>query len=255
MDGRQSILVILLMVASTSGCTKREMAKSSSVVSFREVSFAAHSFEVADVNHHLSDIQLYYLDARGQRIGTLEKLAQISAASGRRLLFATNAGMFNPDFSPCGLLVQNGVERAPLNLREGEGNFYLKPNGVFFIGRDGAKVVDATKYALVAANVRLATQSGPMLVIDGQIHPKFAQHSNNRRIRSGAGVISPEHVVFVLSREPVTFYEFASLFRDSLRCQNALYLDGDISAFYRSDAPAPQTPREYGVMIGVTTQR
>lgn len=231
------------------------MTKSSSAVSFHDVNFAGHSFEVADVDHHLDDINLYYVNANGQRIGTLEKLARISAASGRSLPFATNAGMFNPDFSPCGLLVQDGVERAPLNLREGEGNFYLKPNGVFLIGRDGAKVVDATKYASVAANVRLATQSGPVLVIDGQIHPKFAQNSNNRRIRSGVGVVSREHVVFALSRAPVTFYEFASLFRDSLECQNALYLDGDISTFYPSDARAPQTPHEYGVMIGVTTKR
>lgn len=255
MDFFRCMTVILLAAALISGCRRHEMTKSSSAVSFREIRFAGRSFEVADVDHHLDDIKLYYATANGQRIGTLEKLAQISAESGRRLLFATNAGMFNPDFSPCGLLVQDGVERAPLNLRKGEGNFYLKPNGVFLIGRDGAKVVDATKYASVAANARLATQSGPMLVMDGQIHPKFAQNSNNRRIRSGVGVVSPDHVVFVLSREPVTFYEFASLFRDSLGCQNALYLDGDISTFYRSGAPAPQTPREYGGMVGVTTQR
>ena len=231
------------------------MSKSNPPVSFREVNFAGHSFEAADVDHHLGDIKLYYLDAGGQRIATLEKLAQISATSGQRLLFATNAGMFNPDFSPCGVFVQNSVERAPLNLREGDGNFYLKPNGVFLIGRDGAKVVDATKYAAVAANVRLATQSGPMLVIDGNINSKFALNSINRRIRSGVGIVSPDHVVFVLSREPVTFYEFASLLRDLLKCQNALYLDGDISRFYPGDSTGQQTPREFGIMIGVTASK
>lgn len=224
-------------------------------MSFRDVSFDGSSFEVADVDQHLDDIKIFYIDSRGQRIGTLEKLDRLLTASGQRLLFSTNAGMFNPDFTACGLLVQNGVERAPLNVREGEGNFYLKPNGVFLIGRDGAKVVDATIYASVAANVRLATQSGPMLVIDGEINSKFAKNSNNRRIRSGVGVVSPDHVVFVLSREPVTFYEFASLFRDVLGCQNALYLDGDISAFYRSGASTQQTPHEYSGMIAVTAQR
>jgi uncharacterized protein YigE (DUF2233 family) len=47
--------------------------------------------------------------------------------------------------------------------------------------------------------------------------------------------------VFVISEDPVSFHEFASLFRDTLDCPDALYLDGVISSLHsaklrRSDA-------------------
>lgn len=52
-----------------------------------------------------------------------------------------NGGIFEPGFVPSGLLVQDGVELTPINRNNGEGNFFLKPNGVFLPGPKGAAVI------------------------------------------------------------------------------------------------------------------
>lgn len=145
--------------------------------------------------------------------------------------------------------MENGKELAPLNLDDGKGNFFMKPNGVFVLGKSGPAVVASPAYAAYAAragDVRLATQSGPMLVIDGKLHPRFDPDSPSRYVRNGVGVLDGK-AIFVISNVPVTFHELASYFRDTLHCQNALYLDGSISSLFsaalgRADAGAPLGP-------------
>ncbi|MCI4665638.1 MAG: phosphodiester glycosidase family protein [Neomegalonema sp.] len=157
-------------------------------------------------------------------------------ARGLSIVFATNAGIFAPDFAPLGLHVEDGRLLKPIDRRSGAGNFYLKPNGVFYLAKDGmAKVVESSAFRADPSALRLATQSGPMLVIDGKLHPKFTKGSPNKYIRSGVGVCAEGRLVFAISKTPVRFYDFASLFKDHFRCENALYLDGAISKFY---APA-----------------
>jgi len=129
--------------------------------------------------------------------------------------------------------VENGLELVPLYLKSGSGNFYLKPNGVFLIGDHGAAIIESSQYLARISKPILAMQSGPLLLIDGKINPQFAVDSANRRIRSGIGVISPDQIAFAISRDPVTFYEFTAFFQTALNCTNALYLDGEISKFYR----------------------
>ncbi|HEY0145480.1 MAG TPA: phosphodiester glycosidase family protein, partial [Methylovirgula sp.] len=64
---------------------------------------------------------------------------------------------------------------------------------------------------------------------------------------NGVGVHDGHIVVFAISDDPVTFYQFATLFRDRLNCPNALFLDGSVSSLYapavgRDDALLPLGP-------------
>jgi uncharacterized protein YigE (DUF2233 family) len=173
------------------------------------------------------------------------------ASKGERLVFAANAGMFEPDSKPVGLLMQDGNETSPLNLNDGTGNFYMKPNGVFLINeKHEARVVESSEYPALLSPAIWATQSGPLLVHGGDINPDFEAYSKNLAVRSGVGVRKDGTIVFSVSRLPVNFYTFASLFLDRLKCSNALYLDGTISAFYLPGTK-DTVPRDFGPMIGV----
>ena len=185
-------------------------------------------------------------------LGNFTALQKQVAAEGERLLFAANAGMFDPASRPVGLLVQNGDEKFPLNLADGPGNFYRKSNGVFAINqRHHALVVESGDYPALVPPALWATQSGPLLVYGGNINPDFMPDSKNRKIRSGVGVTKKGEVIFVLSKQPVTFYEFSELFLNHLRCPDALYLDGDISAFWTPGDVEKEGQHHFGPIIAV----
>lgn len=141
-----------------------------------------------------------------------------------------NAGMFHPDHSPVGLQIIDGTTLNPLNSDDGQGNFFLKPNGVFAIGESGA-VVQSTEDFDVSNSWRIATQSGPLLLENGEYHPKLQPESPNFHIRNGV-CVSAGVVHFVISDEPVRFYDLASLMKEVLGCQDGLYLDGAVSKLY-----------------------
>src|SRR6476661_2768818 len=144
-----------------------------------------------------------------------------------RLLFAINAGMFDPALKPVGLYVEQGRELVHANTKPGYGNFHMKPNGVFYISGDGAAAVAETRAFLKQRpRAALATQSGPMLVIDGRLHPRFDRASTSLKARNGVGVRADGKVLFAISQGEVSFDAFARLFRDGLNCPNALFLDG-----------------------------
>jgi len=166
---------------------------------------------------------------------------------------ATNAGIFTPQFAPGGLLVSDGVTLRDLNLADGGGNFHLMPNGVFEIRDDGtAAVVDSTAYS--ADGVRFATQSGPALLLAGQVHPEFREGSTNVAFRSGVGVSPDGRTVYLaLSWSLTNFHDFATLFRDELGCDNALYLDGQISRLWVAGDGEPDVFA--GPFAGVITAR
>lgn len=151
----------------------------------------------------------------------------------RPFLLAMNAGLYHADFSPVGLYIEDGRELSPLNTDDGEGNFFMKPNGVFFIGEDGRPgVMETGAYAASGVRPRFATQSGPMLVIDGDVHARFEPDGSSRYIRNGVGIDGEGRVVLAISRTPVSLGLFARLFRDGLSCRNALFFDGAISALH-----------------------
>jgi uncharacterized protein YigE (DUF2233 family) len=201
------------------------------------IRFRGHDFDVVTVDVRRGGVDVAYRAADGRRYGSLGAVASAAADRGRRLVFAMNAGMFHPDYAPVGLLVQDGVTRAPLNTRDSVGgNFYVKPNGVFFVAGDSAGVRETNAYrARPPRGVRIATQSGPLLVRAGQIHRRFRAGSTHVNVRNGVGVRGGRTAVFAISADPVDLYTFALLYRDVLRCPDALYLDGGISRMY---APA-----------------
>jgi uncharacterized protein YigE (DUF2233 family) len=163
-----------------------------------------------------------------------------------------NAGMYHGDFSAVGLYVSGGQQLAPLNTTNGNGNFFLKPNGVFAVTKTGARVVESSEYPMLHERVILATQSGPLLVRGGKLHPAFNANSESRLFRNGVGVPSPAVALFVISEAPVNFYEFATLFRDKLRCPDALFLDGTISSLHAPELKRSDFRKDLGPIIAVT---
>jgi uncharacterized protein YigE (DUF2233 family) len=224
--------LVLLMLLIGSGCARRVQA-----VDSRELTYAEQNFMVVTVDLSRESLSLHWRNPdSGEAFGDIETLKQWGLARGQRLLFAANAGIYDRQNSPLGLYVEQGHTAVPLNLARGNpaaGNFSLQPNGVFAIYPDGhAAIHTSTDFKQLAQPVQWATQSGPMLVIDGQLNPQFIDDSISVKWRSGVCVRTPHEVVFAVSETPVNFHAFASLFRDKLGCRNALYLDGTISQFY-----------------------
>ena len=138
-----------------------------------------------------------------------------------------NAGMFHESGQPVGLHIEEGTQWIPLNTHKKYGNFYLVPNGVFGITQEGRPfIVETSKYTELKEPVQIATQSGPLMLEKGRIHPKFRPESNNFHIRNAVGVTKEGTVVFVISQNRVRFYDFALLMKEELHCIDALYLDG-----------------------------
>jgi len=230
----------------------------------RDVVFDSQSYFVTTVDTRRDDIELYWRNPdNDQPFASIEALKTWTAGKGRPLAFATNAGIYDRDFRPLGLYVENGNALVPLNRAHGNprsGNFSLLPNGVFAIYDDGTAAVSTTEaFAAAARKPRWATQSGPMLVIDGEVNTQFDNGSDSMKWRSGVCAKSPSEVVFVVSRAPVNFHSFARLFRDELGCRNALFLDGTISQAWTpaggyAGAPAFMT-KPYAGMVAVFPKR
>lgn len=208
-------------------------------------------YTVVRVDLATQQLGLFWRDDQGQPLRRLDRLAAWLKGQGRTLTFGMNAGMYHADGGPVGLLVIDGRELAPLNLDDGQGNFFLKPNGVFLVGAGGARVVDAVDYVAASDGVRLATQSGPLLLKDGQIHPAFRASSASRYVRNGV-CAAGRQVTFVISTRPVTFHEFASFLRDELQCRDALYLDGAVSSLYSPALGRNDRWHALGPLLGVT---
>jgi uncharacterized protein YigE (DUF2233 family) len=215
------------------------------------VQYGGQHYVIRTVDPKKDDLRLYLKDDQGNFLRDFATLDKYVASKGGHLLFAANAGMFDPTTKPVGLLVQDGTEQSPLNLNDGTGNFFMKPNGVFLVNeKHEAHIVDASEYAAVLTPVVWATQSGPLLLNHSELHPDFIEGSANKKIRSGVGVRRDGTIVFALSAEPVNFYHFAAFFLAGQKCPNALFLDGDISAFYVPGAKDDK-PHSFGPMIGV----
>ncbi|CAN5591874.1 hypothetical protein BH10BAC2_BH10BAC2_20990 [soil metagenome] len=165
-----------------------------------------------------------------------------------------NAGMYKEDNSPLGLYIEKQKTLSPLNTSPGNGNFYLKPNGIFCITTDNAPVICNTTNFKNNGKIKYATQSGPMLVIDGQIHPAFKEGSENLNIRNGVGILPDNTIVFAMSKKEINFYDFAAYFK-SIGCKNALYLDGFVSRTYLPEKQWIQTDGNFGVMVAVTVSK
>jgi uncharacterized protein YigE (DUF2233 family) len=241
---KRNKIVILLAVWVVVNAGLFAFTKKQKVDDARFVSY------VVDVKKQ--DIQFYWKDDNNQLLRSIGNLQAWVEKSNRKLAFAMNGGMYKADNSPQGLFIQKQVMLSPLDTASGGGNFYVKPNGVFYITTDNVPVICTTPAFKNNGTIKYATQSGPMLVVAGQIHPAFKQGSTNLNIRNGVGILPGGKVIFAMSKAAINFYDFADYFK-RLGCKNALYLDGFISRTYLPEKNWVQTDGNFGVMIGVTT--
>ncbi|MCC0029153.1 MAG: phosphodiester glycosidase family protein [Brucellaceae bacterium] len=157
-----------------------------------------------------------------------------------------------PTCGPSGCTSRRGAQVSPLETADGAGNFYLKPNGVFFIGANGrAGVMETAAFAEAKLPVRFATQSGPMLVIGGQIHPKFLPDGTSRYTRNGVGVAPDGTVVFAITRDPLSLGSFARFFRDAVDCPDALFFDGAVSSLWAGGETIIDSGHPAGPVVAV----
>jgi uncharacterized protein YigE (DUF2233 family) len=186
---------------------------------------------------------------RGTDGNPVRSLAKLKATGSKApVAFAMNAGMFNARGLPVGLLVIDGQEERPLSRRDGAGNFFMKPNGIFYEDANGWHVAETDSFVATKPDgLRFATQSGPMLLVDGALNPHFTPDGPSRKLRNGVCVDAKGVAWFAISDAPVSFGRFARLFRDRIGCRDALYLDGSVSSLWdpaadRLDERAPLGP-------------
>ena len=174
---------------------------------------------------------------------------QRELASCQSMLFAMNAGMYHANYQPVGLYIEKYKQHQPLNVSDGAGNFFMQPNGVLAWDAYDAVIATTSNWQKHQFKAEFATQSGPMLVIDGAIHPKFIRHSDSKKFRNGVG-IKENQLYFVISQQRVNFYEFAEFFKDVLQVEHALYLDGSISSIYAPKINRHDRAYKLGPILG-----
>ena len=219
----------------------------------RDMTFEGASYTVCEVAAG-EDLRLFHSGPDGA-YGSFRNVDEALGAGGKALGFAMNAGMYHRDLAPVGLYVEDGVEVSGIVTSDGPGNFGLLPNGVFCIG-DGFRVIESRSFKKTKPDCKYATQSGPMLVIGGKLHPKLLPGSDSLYVRNGVGVSEDgSRAVFAISNGAVNFHAFARLFRDELGLPDALYFDGNISRLYAPGLDRHDGGFPMGPMVGTVVPK
>jgi len=236
---------LFLLAGLLCACAEKAPVAAEPRSACEERAFEGSSFTVCSARGEVVEVRS--ADKSGQPYRSFAALESALGGKARRVSFAMNAGMFDEQGRAIGLLVEDGKQLHAINRRKGGGNFHLLPNGVFLIRNNGKAEVVASDAYSSSVNVRFATQSGPMLVIDGKLHPKFDADGQSRYIRNGVGIAPDGAPLFVISNSEVSFGKLARFFRDGLKARNALYFDGSVSSLWdpangRQDAFVPLGP-------------
>lgn len=227
-----------------------------SAVECQDLAYEGNRYALCEVDASREELRLFLRDDTGAVMGHFSTIEDRLEAEGKTLAFATNAGMYHSDRSPVGLYVEDGSQEMRLITNPGPGNFGLVPNGVFCLREGRADVIETLAFEASGTACKSATQSGPMLVIDGELHPRFLKDSDSRYIRNGVGTSADgRRVVFAISRNTVNFHDFASLFRDHLQLPQALYFDGNISRLHAPDLQRSDAGFMMGPVVGVIEDR
>ncbi|MHC5225563.1 phosphodiester glycosidase family protein [Ignatzschineria sp. LJL83] len=242
---KEAVLLFLLssLILSLFFATNVLLAKEvDSGINLKQQLFQEHRYVEATLDlEKVTLIQKWVDDSTAKSYGSFYNFQKILKAKNQSILFAMNSGIYTDDYKPLGLYIEDKQVLAPLNLvtsNEGKGNFSLLPNGVFYITDQNLAEIQATmafheKYQGNYEEIQSATQSGPMLLIDGEYNPHFIPDSTSTRIRSGVCAIdNGKKVIFVVTEDSVSFYEFARYFKEILSCDNALYLDGTLARMF-----------------------
>jgi uncharacterized protein YigE (DUF2233 family) len=220
----------------------------------RATAFEGDTFIVCAYRPGADEIRLV-TSAPGGAVADFTGLQRVLGDDARRVRFAMNAGMYDDAFAPLGLFVEAGAVTRPIDLADGSGNFFLKPNGVFWIDEGGLPhLEETTVFASGRAHPVWATQSGPLLLADGVLNPHIAPDGQSRQIRNGVGVRGQE-ALFVISDRPVSFGRFARLFSQALGCRDALYLDGAVSSLWAPELGRKDERARLGTFVVVLRRR
>jgi uncharacterized protein YigE (DUF2233 family) len=227
--------IVLLLVLLLAGCKRPEpapdIADTAAVGPCRSILFEGQRFTICRDKDARIELQLG--DKQGRPVRSFVALEQVLGTRAGKVRFAMNAGMFDEAGRPIGLAIADGREAHAINRRtDGGGNFHLQPNGVLLIRDNGQAEVVTTSAYRSSSDIRVATQSGPVLVIDGEVNPRFDGDGRSRYVRNGVGVDGDGVPVFAISDAPVSFGKFARVFAGPLGCRNALYFDGSVSSLW-----------------------
>jgi uncharacterized protein YigE (DUF2233 family) len=202
------------------------------------------------------------VDSNNNHFTTFDNYRKYLNKSKYEPLMITNAGMFSSNQDPQGLFInksRNLCFETDTSHPITDGNFYLMPNGILYIDSlNHPKIISTDDF--VANNIdihtlKFATQSGPMLLRNGNKNPNLKDRSNNKKIRSGVGVFEDNKLVFICSDGPENFWLFTQLFQDLFDCKNVLFLDGAISGMYLKDVDESDRGGFYGPMISVSKKK
>ncbi len=248
-------LAALLLASPLLACSSNSEEKSASSPpppACESAQFEGSAFTHCLAVPGLNTIHTALVGPEGKPYRTLSQLA-LARTNAPAVAFAMNAGMFNGAGFPVGYYVEDGERRQKLNTNDGPGNFHMKPNGVFFGNASGHwRIVTSQDFATrIAHRPDFGTQSGPMLVIDGKIHPAFDEDGTSRKMRNAVGIDRIGRAHFVISEEPVSFGRLARYFRDELKCPNALFLDGSVSSLWDPEHGRLDSGPELGPLIVV----
>ena len=240
LNTRLFLLLVVLLLSCRNSPGPEEASRHSGIEC---PAYAVEGLEVGCLTTRQTTYVVLHVDLRAARIKMLwrnsagvpySSLGEAYRQVGDDLLALTNAGIYSENHTPEGLHIEGSTTLSPLNLNGGEGNFYLKPNGTFYVADQGAGIIESEKFASLRERegIHEATQSGPLLVVDGEVNHDLKPDSQSLYVRNGIGVKSPDEVYLVISRGEVNLYDFALLFSEQLHCRTALYLDGCVSQMY-----------------------
>jgi len=240
-----SFFVLILVFSCGNKNTPTNVTEVSTPDSTRNAPIIAHTIDLTK-----SRLEMFWKNDSDQIIGNFSELKNHLAQKNTELLFAMNGGMFTKEREPLGLYIENGKTLSKLKEdTAGYGNFYMQPNGVFYITQNNTAAVVTTQNFTHSSTIKYATQSGPMLISNGKINAHFGEHSTSTHIRNGVGILPDGKVLFAISKQRLNFYSFAEYFK-SQGCENALYLDGFVSRVYLPAKDIQQLDGSFGVIIG-----
>ncbi len=204
------------------------------------------------VNSQRERIVMYWKKADGEAFGSLRGLLADINQDGR-VQMAMNGGIYAKSYTPLGLYIEKGVQKAPLNRASGGGNFFIRPGGVFYLQGQKAGIVSIAKFK-PSSTITYAVQSGPMLIENGKINWRLKPSASSRKLRNGVGITRQGQVIFMLSDRETNFYDFSCYAQSKLDVRQMLYLDGTISKMYRKGGSVPWQYHPFVTMIAVESK-
>ncbi len=217
--------------------------------------FKKQKFDVCEFNPKKSKIDFYTKDEKRNKLKNFKRLQAYLKRQKKKMTFAINGGIYDVGNIPMGLYIENGKQQSEIDKRKGRGLFYMKPNGVFVLYKDGTSaIMELAGYIEKGkkGNIKYALQSGPMLCVEGKIHPKFGAKSKSKYLRSGVGLNKSGNLVFAITQKSTNLHTFAKLYQEKLNCKNALYLDGAICKMYAPSLKRTKLNGNLAAMVAVT---